>query len=87
MKTCTEQDTPKEQDVVNHPNHYNKGTLECRTVIDEMVIGYGEHGAVDISNITKYLYRAPYKNGLQDLLKAQNYLNHLIERWSKQNGD
>lgn len=74
-------DTTTKQDVINYPKHYNKGTIECRDIISEVIIGYGEQGAVDVSNIIKYIYRAPFKNGLQDLYKAQNYLNHLIERW------
>jgi len=30
-------------------------------------------------NIAKYLWRYKYKNGLEDLKKAQWYLNKLIE--------
>lgn len=30
-------------------------------------------------NIMKYLWRYEYKNGKEDLLKAQWYLNHLVD--------
>lgn len=35
--------------------------------------------AVDTANILKYMLRWKYKNGLEDLKKAQWYLNHLID--------
>jgi hypothetical protein len=38
---------------------------------------YGE--AWFVGNITKYTLRYKHKNGMQDLLKARNYLNKLIE--------
>jgi hypothetical protein len=38
---------------------------------------YGE--AWFVLNITKYVERYRHKNGMQDLLKARNYLNKLIE--------
>ena len=35
------------------------------------------------SNVIKYVGRHKSKNGLEDLKKAQWYLNHEIERWEK----
>ena len=35
--------------------------------------------AVDTANIIKYVCRWHSKNGLEDVKKAQWYLNHLIE--------
>ena len=66
-------------DVVNHPPHYGEGKIECieylRDNMDVMMfMGYLE------GNIKKYLHRYRYKNKpLEDLKKAQWYLNRLIE--------
>lgn len=33
------------------------------------------------ANIVKYILRAPYKNKLEDLKKAQHYLQYIIENY------
>lgn len=38
-----------------------------------------------ISNVIKYVSRYKRKNGIEDLKKAQWYLNHQIEEMEKQN--
>ena len=66
-------------DVVNHPPHYGEGKIECIDYLKDnmdvmMFMGYLE------GNIKKYLHRYRYKNKpLEDLKKAQWYLNRLIE--------
>ena len=60
-------------DLVNHPNHYNKG-IECLDFIDSWKMDFTE------GNIIKYVTRYKYRNGLQDLEKAKVYLDRLIER-------
>jgi len=66
-------------DVVNHPPHYGEGKIECIEYLKDnmdvmMFMGYLE------GNIKKYLHRYRYKNKpLEDLKKAQWYLNRLIE--------
>lgn len=67
------------QDNVNHPNHYRTGKTECIVAMEEMLsteefIGYLR------GNIYKYTYRYKDKNGIEDLKKAQWYLNKLIEK-------
>ena len=67
-----------ERDNVNNPAHYGQGNIECIEYIldfltDEEVIGYLR------GNMAKYLHRWRYKNGIEDLKKAQWYLNKLIE--------
>lgn len=62
---------------VNHPAHYNQhpSGVEC--------IDIAEHYPMCIGNVIKYLWRAGLKEGaaeLQDLKKAQWYLNREIER-------
>ena len=32
------------------------------------------------ANVVKYVYRYPFKNGIEDLKKARDYLNMLIRR-------
>ena len=67
-------------DLVNHPPHYkSESGLETIDVIDAFTKGLEGAEAVYTGNIIKYICRWKKKNGLQDLKKAQWYLNHLIE--------
>ncbi len=65
------------QDVVNKPPHYNQGSIECIEYLKDN-LGDGFPDYLD-GNIKKYLHRWRYKNGLQDLKKAQWYLNKMVE--------
>ena len=74
------------EDMVNHPQHYRTGKIECIDCISAVVKMYDGEQAYDVGQVVKYLYRAPTKqNFMQDLKKAQWYLNRLIEIASKQN--
>ena len=64
-------------DMVNHPPHYNKSGIETLDAIQAMT-GDGFQTYLQ-GNILKYLWRYPYKNGVEDLKKAQWYLSKLIE--------
>tara|TARA_R100000388_G_scaffold50037_5_gene37436 strand:+ start:2432 stop:2728 length:297 start_codon:yes stop_codon:yes gene_type:complete len=64
-------------DMVNNPSHYNKAGVECITAI-HAATGDGYEYYLQ-GNILKYLWRYRYKNGMEDLKKAQWYLNELIE--------
>tara|TARA_S200002703_G_scaffold1084_1_gene1867 strand:- start:341 stop:598 length:258 start_codon:yes stop_codon:yes gene_type:complete len=66
----------KEQDMVNHPKHYNESGIECIDALEAM-LGDGFESYLQ-GNIVKYLWRYKYKNGVEDLKKAQWYLNKLI---------
>ena len=70
----------KLKDNVNHPPHYNKGGLEAIDYIQQQL---GD-GFVDYleGNVTKYLHRYKYKNGVEDLKKAEWYLKKLIEEFT-----
>ena len=69
----------QEKDIINHPEHYTKGGIEVREFIDSWKLDFNS------GNVIKYVVRAPYKGTeLQDLKKAQNYLNHLIELKEKE---
>lgn len=63
-------------DNVNHPNHYEGHTsIEC---IDNMRLIFGNRRVAEycMLNAYKYLSRHEYKNGLEDLKKAEWYLNY-----------
>jgi hypothetical protein len=64
-------------DMVNHPPHYNIG-IETSDYIESWDMGWNE------ANVVKYITRYKYKNGLDDLYKAQAYLGRLITRLEKQ---
>lgn len=69
----------QEKDIINRPEHYTKGGIEVREFIDSWKLDFNS------GNVIKYVVRAPYKGTeLQDLKKAQNYLNHLIELKEKE---
>ena len=66
-----------DEDMVNHPPHYNKYGIEC---IDALRAATGEGFEYYLQgNIMKYLWRYRYNVGSQDLKKALWYLNKLIE--------
>ena len=67
----------KDKDMVNNPPHYNKYGVECIEAI-QSATGEGYEYYLQ-GNIIKYLWRYRYKNGVQDLEKAQWYLSRLIE--------
>ena len=64
-------------DNVNHPSHYNQSGIECIEAI-KACTGDGFENYLQ-GNIMKYLWRYKYKNGIEDLKKAQWYLTRLIE--------
>jgi hypothetical protein len=64
-------------DNVNSPSHYNQAGIEC---IDAICAATGDGVEYYLQgNIMKYIWRYRYKNGVEDLKKAQWYLNKLIE--------
>lgn len=66
-------------DNVNAPSHYRQGEIECIDAIAVAVNGLSGMEAVCTANAIKYLWRWKMKNGKEDLMKAQWYLNKLIE--------
>lgn len=64
-------------DAVNHPPHYKDGGIETIDYIEAKRLGY------HLGNAVKYISRAGKKGtnqGLEDLRKAQWYLNRAIEK-------
>ena len=73
-------------EMVNHPQHYQSAKgLEVIDVIDAFTSDLTGVKAFDTGNILKYICRWRAKNGLEDLKKAQWYLNHLINTIEKEN--
>jgi hypothetical protein len=68
----------KPKDNVNHPSHYTQGKIECIDAIAEATKHLLGIAAVCVANIIKYVWRYPFKNGLEDLYKARWYLDELI---------
>ena len=67
-------------DKVNHPSHYKSETgLEAIDAIEAFTFDLKGIEAFDTGNALKYMCRWKKKNGLEDLKKAQWYLNHLIK--------
>ncbi len=78
MRMMAEKETAmNDDDMVNHPKHYNESGIECIDALQAM-LGKGFNEYLQ-GNIAKYLWRYKYKNGIEDLKKAQWYLNKLIE--------
>ena len=64
-------------DVGNSPSHYNQAGIECIEAIAAATDNGFEYYLQ--GNIIKYIWRYRYKNGIEDLKKAQWYINKLIE--------
>jgi len=73
-------DPVEEHDPVNHPSHYTShpSGVEC--------IEITRHMNFNLGNVVKYVWRSGLKDGvvpIEDLEKAQWYLNDEIERRKK----
>ena len=67
------------EDNVNHPSHYcQDGGMEC---IDEMIAVFGVFAVkyFCLCNVWKYRKRALYKNGKEDMEKADWYMKKFVE--------
>ena len=68
-----------EEDVVNNPDHYNTGSIECIEGIKASMSAEAFAGYLK-GNCIKYLWRYDYKGKpVEDLQKAQWYLAELIK--------
>lgn len=91
LKTRMQSSTPTEEqppavipmpeptsDNVNHPAHYKTGGIETIDFIEAKNLNY------HLGNVVKYVTRADHKGDrLENLKKAQWYLNREIEKSSK----
>ena len=70
-------------EMVNHPNHYNNGNIECVTGIEASMSAEAYKGFLK-GNIIKYIWRYEKKaKPVEDLQKCKWYLEKLIESESK----
>ena len=68
----------KTRNNVNHPPHYNTGTIEAIDVIDDWKLDF------ELGSALKYIARAGHKeDAIQDLQKAIWYIYREIELLSK----
>lgn len=65
-------------DNVNHPSHYTQGGIECLDAIEASMPAEGFQDYCK-GNILKYIWRYRWKNGAEDLKKAQFYLDRMIK--------
>ena len=76
-QAMAQSDNIEMEDMVNSPIHYNKAGIETIDALEAMLVDGFDYYLQ--GNIVKYLWRFRYKNGIEDLKKAQWYLNKLIE--------
>ena len=76
---CVSPPTVKQsKDTVNHPAHYNVGTIEVIDAIESWQLNFSRGSAV------KYIARAGHKDDeIEDLKKAAWYINREIQRLTK----
>jgi hypothetical protein len=65
-------------DAVNHPPHYTQGGIETIDGIRAATQGLNGFEGYCTGNAVKYLWRWKHKNKVQDLRKAQWYIQKLI---------
>ena len=80
MMIWSDQESKEEikEDVVNKPKHYNQGGIECIDAIEAMLT-HEEFVGYLRGNSLKYRWRFRYKNGVEDLRKAEWYENKLLK--------
>ena len=67
-------------EAINHPSHYHPDSIEAIDVIEAWGLGF------HLGNVVKYIARAGLKTNdeLEDLKKAQWYLNRYIDIYRHQ---
>lgn len=71
-------ETKDDNDVVTHPGHYTHNKIECWDWYELAMTDEEFRGAMK-NNIWKYTFRYLHKNGIEDLKKAEFYLQRLIK--------
>ena len=73
MTLCPDPTKSTLNDTVNNPAHYTHGKIEVLDFILDQDLPYLP------GQVIKYICRYRFKNGLEDLQKAEFYLKRLIE--------
>ena len=79
------QQSEKVIDIINKAGHYNYGEIEVIDFIEQVIEHYPSVVANSIANVIKYVARAPHKNDVQDLEKAQYYIKRAIDKTNEKN--
>ena len=66
-------------DMVNHPQHYTQGGIECIDALKAATVGKRGIEAVCVANVIKYLWRYEKKNGIEDVRKAKFYIERMLK--------
>lgn len=76
-------------DAVNHPIHYNAGSIECIDALNAMVESWDDPVAAVLAwQTVKYIWRHPFKGKpVEDLKKAQFYLERLVRQYERKKKD
>jgi|TARA_R100001369_G_scaffold10497_1_gene23534 hypothetical protein len=61
-------------DIIKKPPHYNQGGIEPIDYIVKNKLSYCE------GNVVKYISRWKYKGGIEDLKKAKQYIDFIIDK-------
>lgn len=70
-------------DIINKPSHYTYGKIEIIEIVEQVTATYPVKIAFSIGNALKYISRAPFKNGVEDLKKAIWYLERAVKKWEE----
>jgi hypothetical protein len=63
-------------DIIKKPPHYNQGGIEPIDYIVANKLSYCE------GNVVKYISRWKFKGGVEDLKKAKQYIDFIIDKES-----
>jgi hypothetical protein len=66
-----------------NPSHYKNGKVEAIEAIESATVNKKGLEAVCVANVIKYLWRYEDKNGIEDIKKAQWYINKLITHYNE----
>lgn len=61
-----------------NPDHYKQGKIECIDALEAATINKPGFEGACVANIIKYLWRYEAKGGLEDIKKADWYMQRLI---------
>jgi hypothetical protein len=74
-------DKPPKRDPITQPAHYTSGKIETVHAIALLGLDYLA------GNVVKYISRHKMKGGREDLMKAREYINIMLENYDQLYGD
>ena len=86
LPVVNDKDKDNDNDIINHPGHYETGKYECIDVMREALGDEAVKGFC-ICNAFKYIYRHRRKNGGEYIDKAIWYLNKWKELQEESDGE